>query len=214
MTHTLHRRGSEESLRDDFVVFAIAAQSVNAKGCSPKFEEFFDIVRKYNPSNMGDMKKGNMLVLGEEAVGSNMMDNSIVHAVFNDEETVTAVLKDLKKADLGLSIVVSGIIHSIDQCCKKNGMHMHTVERSLGIWGKKELLPEEPILEVSTMCGHGMIPFKLVDKMADDISKGKIKVKDAARIIAKQCVCGVVNVPRVERILSMMADKQPPAVTE
>lgn len=207
MTHTLHRRGSEESLRDDFVVFAIAAQSVNAKGIAPKFEDFYKIVRKYNPSNTGDMKKGNMFVLGDEAVGTGMLDNSIVHAVFNDDETVTAVLKELKAADLGLSIVVSGIVHSVDQCCKKNGMQMHTVERSLGIWGKKEVLPDEPVLEISTMCGHGMIPFNLIDNLAADISANRISTEDAAVIIAKQCHCGVVNVPRVERILNMMAGK-------
>lgn len=207
MTHTLHRRGNEDSLRDDFVVFAIAAQSVNAKGIAPKFEDFYRIVKKHNPSNTGDMKKGNEFVLGDEAVGRDMLDNSIVHAVFNDEKTVVKVLKELKEADLGLSIVVSGIIHSIDQCCRKNDMKMHTVERSLGIWGKRELLPDEPVLEISTMCGHGMIPFKLVDKMAEDISRNRITTRDAAVVIAKQCHCGVVNVPRVERILDMMAGK-------
>ncbi|MFP4482185.1 MAG: hypothetical protein ACLFN0_05245 [Thermovirgaceae bacterium] len=206
MTHTLHRRGSEESLKDDFVVFAIAAQSVNAKNSAPKFEKFFEIVKKHNPSNMGDMKKGNKYMLGLEGVGKDMMDNSIVHAVFNDEETLSVVLKELKTADLGLSIVVSGIVHSIDQCCRKNEMKMHTVERSLGIWGKKEKLPEEPVLEISTMCGHGMIPFDLVDKMAEEVANGKTKLKDAAETIASQCVCGVVNTPRVERILGMMAE--------
>jgi len=207
MTHTLHRRGTEESLRDDFVVFAIAAQSVNAKGIAPKFEEFYKIVRKYNPTNTGDMKKGNLFVLGDEAVGTGMLDNSIVHAVFNDEETVASVLKELKEADLGLSIVVSGIIHSIDQCCKKNGMKMHTVERSLGIWGKKEVLPSEPVLEISTMCGHGMIPFNLIESLVEDISANRISTTEAATTIARQCHCGIVNVPRVERILNVMASK-------
>ncbi|MDI9390457.1 MAG: hypothetical protein QM402_03855, partial [Synergistota bacterium] len=62
MTHTLHRRGSAESLADDFVVFAIAAQGFNAEGAAKKFEKFFDIVKKYNPNNFGDMRTGNSLV--------------------------------------------------------------------------------------------------------------------------------------------------------
>ena len=73
--------------------------------------------------------------------------------------------------------------------------------------GKKEVLPDEPVLEISTMCGHGMIPFNLIDNLAADISANRISTEDAAVIIAKQCHCGVVNVPRVERILNMMAGK-------
>ncbi|MBC7078158.1 MAG: hypothetical protein H5T92_07630, partial [Synergistales bacterium] len=133
MTHTLHRRGSAESLADDFVVFAIAAQGFNAEGAAKKFEKFFEIVKKYNPNNFGDMRTGNSLVAGEDVIRKSFKDNSIVHAVFNDEDTVTKVLKELKDADLGLSIVVSGLVHKTDECCKKVGLEMHTVEKSLGI---------------------------------------------------------------------------------
>ncbi len=205
MTHTLHRRGSAESLADDFVVFAIAAQGFNAEGAAKKFEKFFDIVKKYNPNNFGDMRTGNSLVAGEEVIRKSFKDNSIVHAVFNDEDTVTKVLKELKDADLGLSIVVSGLVHKTDKCCKKAGLEMHTVEKSLGIIGKATRLPDESVLEVTTMCGHGMIAFNLVKKLADDVKKGRTSPNKAAKEIAKQCVCGVVNIPRVERLIKAMA---------
>jgi hypothetical protein len=205
MTHTLHRRGSAESLADDFVVFAIAAQGFNAEGAAKKFEKFFDIVKKYNPNNFGDMRTGNSLVAGEDVIRKSFKDNSIVHAVFNDEDTVTKVLKELKEADLGLSIVVSGLVHKTDECCKKVGLEMHTVEKSLGIIGNTPRLPDESVLEVTTMCGHGMIAFNLVKKLADDVKKGRTSPNKAAKEIAKQCVCGVVNIPRVERLIKAMA---------
>lgn len=205
MTHTLHRRGSAESLADDFVVFAIAAQGFNAEGAAKKFEKFFEIVKKYKPNNFGDMRTGNSLVAGEEVIRKSFKDNSIVHAVFNDEDTVTKVLKELKDADLGLSIVVSGLVHKTDECCRKVGLEMHTVEKSLGIIGKTSRLPDESVLEVTTMCGHGMIAFNLVKKLADDVKKGRTSPDKAAKEIAKQCVCGVVNIPRVERLIKAMA---------
>jgi hypothetical protein len=205
MTHTLHRRGSAESLADDFVVFAIAAQGFNAEGAAKKFEKFFEIVKKYNPNNFGDMRTGNSLVAGEDVIRKSFKDNSIVHAVFNDEDTVTKVLKELKDADLGLSIVVSGLVHKTDECCKKVGLEMHTVEKSLGIIGNTPRLPDESVLEVTTMCGHGMIAFNLVKKLADDVKKGRTSPDKAAKEIAKQCVCGVVNIPRVERLIKAMA---------
>ncbi len=205
MTHTLHRRGSAESLADDFVVFAIAAQGFNAEGAAKKFEKFFEIVKKYNPNNFGDMRMGNSLVAGEDVIRKSFKDNSIVHAVFNDEDTVTKVLKELKDADLGLSIVVSGLVHKTDECCRKVGLEMHTVEKSLGIIGKTSRLPDESVLEVTTMCGHGMIAFNLVKKLADDVKKGRTSPDKAAKEIAKQCVCGVVNIPRVERLIKAMA---------
>ena len=66
MTHTLHRSGNYENLTNDYVIFAIAAQTVNAKGKAPQFKQFADIVLKYNPVNFGDMKTGNIYGVGIE----------------------------------------------------------------------------------------------------------------------------------------------------
>lgn len=208
MTHTLHRRGTEESLKKDFVVFAIAAQTVNAKDAEPKFEKFFDIVLKYNPNNFGDMKQGNSVMVKIEEIKGNFKPNSIVHAVFSDEDTLVKVLKELKEADIGLSIVISGIIHNIDECCKKSNLHIHTVENSLGIWGRIDKLPPDNVLEITTMCGHGMISSNLVFKLADDVAREVTTPREAAEKIAAQCICGVVNIPRVEGFINAMADDQ------
>lgn len=204
MTHTLHRRGTLENLREDYVVFAIAAQTVNAQGAAEKFARFAEIVLKYNPVSFGDMKTGNIFNAGLEKIQEEYKDNSIVHAVFTDPETVAQVLKDLKEADLGLSIVVSGLLEEVASCCRKAGLEPHTVEHSLGIFGRTELLPEEEILEISTMCGHGMVAFSLIEHLVEKVKAGEMTAEKAAREMAKQCHCGVFNPQRAQHIIERM----------
>lgn len=208
MSHTLHRYGHDKaSLEKDYIVFAIAAQTVNAKGIHPEFLEFEKIVKKYDPINYGDMKTGNSVKLDMDTISAQYRDNSIVHAVFNDKETVAAVLKDLAEADLKVSIVVSGLLEETAECCHKAGISPHTVEYSLGIMGKTELLPETPVVEISTMCGHGMVPFTLIKDLAARIEKGLISSHDAAQKLAALCHCGVFNPERAEEILNEMTKK-------
>lgn len=221
MTHTLHRYGEAESLQNDYVVFAIAAQTVNAKGIHPEFKVFEEIVRKYNPVNYGDMKTGNQFGVGIPAIQEGYRDNSIVHAVFTDEDTVADVLSELTKANLNVSIVVSGLLEQTAECCHKAcaephtdecggeaGIKPHTVEYSMGIWGKKELLPEDDVLKITTMCGHGMIAFSSVEYMVERIAKGLITPEKAAEKLASACHCGVFNPARAAIILKAMADRK------
>jgi hypothetical protein len=205
MTHTLHRHGTPESLAGDYVVFSIAAQTVNAKGMAPAFGKFFEIVDKYQPLSWGDMRTGNQFAVGLEAIRAGFKDNTIVHAVFTDKETVAKVLKELAEAELGPSIVVSGILDHVDECCKKAGIQRHTIHQSLGIHGKTEKLPENKVLEISTMCGHGMVAFNLIKKTAKEVQAGKITAEAAANELAAQCHCGIVNPARAAELLREMA---------
>ena len=206
MSHTLHRYGiNEADLQDDYVVFAIAAQTVNAKGIHPQFREFEKIVMKYNPVNYGDMRTGNKFNVGMETVGSSYHDNSIVHAVFTDEATVTKVLKDLYEANLDLSIVVSGLTDHTAACCHGAGIAPHTVEHSMGIWGKTDRLPSEDVLRVSTMCGHGMLSFNLIKDLAQKVAKKRMTSQQAAEKLAGLCHCGVFNPVRAVRIIDKIA---------
>ena len=204
MTHTLHRKGTVDNLAGDYVLFAIAAQTVNAKGSAPKFRKFADIVLKHNPVSFGDMKTGNQFAVGLEKIQNNYQDNSIVHAVFTDEQTVALALKELSDAELGLSIVVSGLLEQVEECCEQVGIETHTVEHSLGIFGQTNCLPSEEVLQISTMCGHGMVAFSLVKHMADQVKKGVLTPQKAAERLAKQCHCGVFNPDRAARILEEM----------
>ncbi len=207
MTHSLHRAGTATNLQNDFVVFAISAQTVNAKDSAPKFARFFEIVAKYNPVNMGDMKTGNIFSAGKEAIQKGFRDNSIVHAVFTDKEVLPKVFKELREANLGPSIVVSGLLHAVDEGCEAAGIKRHTIEHSLGVWGRTDKLPSQEILEVSTMCGHGMVAFNLIKDMVEQIQAGRKTPKEAALELARQCHCGIVNPVRTEQLLKALAAK-------
>jgi hypothetical protein len=206
MTHTLHRHGTAANLENDYVVFAIAAQTVNAKGKAPVFGNFFEIVNKYNPVFAGDMKTGNVLSAGLQAIAEGHRDNSIVHAVYTDKNVVAQVLRELKEAELGLSIVVSGLLDHVDACCSQAGIQRHTIEHSLGIHGNTNLLPENKVLEISTMCGHGMVAFNLINHMVDEIKSDRKTAWEAANELAAQCHCGIVNPVRAAELLALMAE--------
>lgn len=206
MTHTLHRRGTEESLRRDYVVFAITAQSVNAKGMSPVFAKFFEIAKKYDPDNMGDMRQGSTLSIDYSKLVDDVQDNTIAHAVFHDPETVVKLVKELKEADTGASIVISGLCKETNHIAEEAGVDLHTREVSLGIHGNVDKLPSEQVLATTTMCGHGMIAANLVEKLAEKVKKGKTTPRKAAEEIAKQCTCGVGNIERTEALIREMAE--------
>jgi hypothetical protein len=204
MTHTLHRSGKPDSLAGDYVVFAMAAQGINSRGAIPKFKRFADIVLKYNPVNFGDIKTGSIFTVGREAVLLGIRENSVVHAVFTDKNTVLGCLKELKEADTGLSIVVSGLLHDVDAVCRAAGAPRHTVEHSLGIHGATEKLPPRAVCDITTMCGHGMVAFSLVEHLADEVKAGRIEIPAAAEELARQCVCGVFNPQRAVEIIKRM----------
>lgn len=203
MTHTLHRRGTAESLSDDYVLLCMPEPGINDSGSAPKLREFLRIAMHHNPKNIGEMAFGNMYSHKSEEVIANAQ--KIVHAVYDNSAAVVQVLKELKEADLGLSVVVSGILDSVNDCCQKAGLKRHTVEFSLGIWGKTEKLPSDDILEVTTMCGHGLVPTNLVKSLVEDIKNGRKKPEDAAKELVVHCCCGIFNPTRATKLLAAMA---------
>ena len=206
MTHTLHRMGTRESLSGDFVFLYMPAFGINNIDSNVKLRRFLETAQRHNPVNMGDASYGNMHAKGIPNVLDNIKkDGTAVHAVFTNEEDAAAMLKDVKEADMGLSLVVSGIFDRVQELCKKNGIHRHAATYSLGIWGKTEKLPPEPVLEVSTMCGHGMITATRILSVADDVKAGRKSAADAAKDLAKQCDCGIFNPSRAAKLLAAMA---------
>ncbi|MDR2893087.1 MAG: hypothetical protein LBV80_08395 [Deltaproteobacteria bacterium] len=203
MTHTLHRRGTKESLRTDYIVFGITAQQFNGKDSAQVLKKFFDIVSPLHPTNMGDMRQGGMLTVADLPAG--VQDNSIVHAVFNDLETLEEAVRRLKTADLGISIVVSSLCDDVAELAKRNNVKLHTQEVSLGIHGNLKKLPAEEFLHVTTQCGHGLIAANLVKSMVEKVKNGKITPRKASEEICKQCSCGVGNINRTEALLKDMA---------
>jgi hypothetical protein len=207
MTHMLHRSGTVQSLSMDYPILVIAAQSVNAKGTGPKFKKALEIILKHNPVNFGDMKTGNYFRKGFKSVLNSTRENSIAHGVFTNRKDLEECLKELRDADLGMSVVVSGVFTEVWDSLKKIGLKPHSLNISLGVYGKKELLPEQRILDITTMCGHHCVSPLLVRKLVSDIKRDKTCVEDAARELAKPCVCGVFNTLRAEKLLEDILEK-------
>jgi hypothetical protein len=201
MSHTLHRCGKHDDLKNDFVVFCMSAKTVNAKGSGPKMRKFFEILKKYPAVNFGDVKTGSRFNSDWQTIHDGYKDQSVAHYVFSDAAAVAKILKELKEADLGLSVIVSGVFEKVGELCRQAGLPMHTVEYSGGVMGRTERLPKGPVLSITTMCGHGLVSSNLVKKMATQVKKGKKSLPEAAAELAKPCMCGVFNVERAERLL-------------
>ncbi len=201
MTHSLHRRGDRESLGLDYVVFTMSAKGINEAGSGDKMKDFFDILLRYQPVNYGDMVTGNSYVKSPEEIRSNIGDTSIVHGVFTESETVAKILQELKEANLGMSVVVTGIHDETEACCQKSGLEKHTIEHSLGVFGRLRVLPSDEILQLTTMCGHGMVPANLVERMVMEIKRGKKTFREGALELTRPCHCGIYNPVRAERLL-------------
>ena len=77
----------------------------------------------------------------------------------------------------------------------------HTTNHSLGIWGNASLLPDGPVLEITTMCGHGMTSRYLVDDLVKKIEGGSLSIEKAAIELGQPCVCGLFNPKRAEMLL-------------
>lgn len=203
MSHTLHRQGSNEELSHDYVVFAMPSSGLNSEGSKPKLDRVYQILSRHNPVNIGDSKNGSRYSLGSDReVESRIVENELVHGVFTTREQVIEVLKELKEADLGLSVTVSGLTHRVEECCHEVGLAPHTIVQSLGVSGRTELLPnDDRVLRLSTMCGHGLISFNLIMDLAEKVKSGKLSVEDAAQKMAKPCICGVFNPEKAAAIL-------------
>ena len=208
MTHTLHRSGTRESLSGDFVFLFMPAFGINNIDSGPKLRRFFEIALRHNPVNIGNAFYGSMSLMGLQNVLDNVgKDGGCVHAVFSNEEDAFQMLQEVKEADLGLSLVISGIFDKVKELCQRAGIQRHAVTYSLGIWGRAEKLPPEEILDVITMCGHGMVSANRVYAAIEDVKASRKSAGDAAKDLCQQCDCGVFNPVRAARLLSAMAEK-------
>ncbi|MCL5075515.1 MAG: hypothetical protein M1136_07680 [Chloroflexi bacterium] len=204
MSHTLHRQGMAENLTNDYIVFAMSAKGINEKGSAVKLRRFLQMAMEHSPINFGDMKTGNRFTHSLEEIMDGIQDVSIVHAVFTDLDPVVALLRELKEDDLGVSVVVTGLVEPVAESCQRAGLQPHTVEYSLGIWGQTGLLPEPWVLEISTMCGHGQVAFDLVRRLVRQVERGRMTAAEAVMELARPCVCGVFNTERARLLIERM----------
>ena len=216
MTNTLHRYGSGESFKDDYIVFAISARGINDTGAVEKQQRFLEIARKYNPVNMGDASHGavyhpsknlNPLVHWRrnlapdfDTVVRGISCPTTVAAVFDNPDSVVGFVKELKDADIGLSINISGALDKVQECARRAGLERHSVEYSLGFFGQTDRMADSRTLELSTMCGHGMLSFSFVSKLMEWVKQGRRTPEQASTTLARFCSCGVFNTTRACRL--------------
>jgi len=125
MTNTLHRFGAPETFSDDYIVFAMVAREINDVDAPAKLQEFLRLSLKHHPINFGNSLKGAMyqaspsltpLVhwrrkdgVDPEEVVKGIDSCTTVAAVFDQPAGVEALLLDLRRADLGISINISSL---------------------------------------------------------------------------------------------------------
>jgi len=227
MTNTLHRYSEHyaferppnpQPVQDDFIVFAMASRGINDDDLVARYRAFLRLALKHNPVNMGDATKGGMLRPRQdlnpkahwkrdqrpnpEEVIAGIEGHTTIAAVFDNYQDMKAFVDDERSANLGISVNISAPIEDAERCCRETGITRHSVEYSLGFSGRVEKLPDSTVLELTTMCGHGMVSANFAKKMIDWSKENRRSPADLARTMARFCSCGVFNISRAERILN------------
>jgi hypothetical protein len=227
MTNTLHRYSEHyafepppnpQPVNNDFIVFAMASRGINDEQLVEKYRIFLRLALKHNPVNIGDATKGGVLrprrdmnptahwkreqLPDPEEVIAGIEGHTTVAAVFDNYENLKAFVDEVHNANLGISINISAPIDEAQRCCRETGIARHSVEYSLGFCGRVDKLPNATVLELSTMCGHGMVSAQFVEKMIEWVKENRRTPAEVSRTMARFCSCGVFNISRAERILN------------
>ncbi len=225
MTNTLHRFSEHYAftahpdarpIENDYIVFAMATKDVNDDDLQEKYRTFARLALAHNPVNVGDATHGGIYRpqrdlnprahwhRDEQPDADRLLRDidgpTTMAAVFRRWEDMEAFVRDLQKADLGVSVNISAPIDAAARCCKAVGLPRHSVEYSLGFQGRIDRLPDRAVLEIGTMCGHGMVSHNFVKKLIDWVKEGRRTPAQASRYLARFCVCGVFNTVRAEEI--------------
>ncbi len=208
MSHSLHRIGDKENLKNDFVILVRPERGINGEGSSQKNREILQILENCKAINItsarGENYKGNIYECSLDEIMEGIKDGESIYAAFDNQKYLEEFLKIVIEKDFGLSIVVQGICDVVDEVLKKVGLKVHTANHSLGIWGKTEKLPAKNILEITTMCGHGVVSPFLTKKVIGDVKKGLLSSYDGAVMLSKCCICGIFNTTRAEELIKKM----------
>ena len=221
MTNTLHRFGKPENLKDDYIVFILTSKGANDVGALEKARDFLKAALKYDPVNLaGESSKGSLYrpekhlnpfslyVKGRKQTvpPTHLMDEmeppGRALAVFDNKQSLEGFLKELKEMDLGLSVNVSSLVEEVREMAPRTGVRPHSMNYALGFRGKLHLLPDQYVLALTTMCGHGLIASNFAKKMIDTVKEGRSTPEKCAGYMAKFCTCGAFNTSRAVHILN------------
>ena len=226
MTNTMHRQGCCQSLNKDWVIFTHSAAGYNKKGSGPLHKKFAEICLKHRPSNMGigefnrnktnlvkellkDRSESTLYKNGdatEEQINNwkqtiEKMGEEHAYFVFSHADRIQSAIKEVKEADLGVCVCINALYEESDVLLREVGIIRHTVQHSLGFHGDKRKLPSDDVLEISTMCGHGMVSYNLTKTMIENVRQGKMTPERAGEYLMKTCSCGIFNPVRAADII-------------
>ncbi|HMM20677.1 MAG TPA: hypothetical protein PKA10_08040 [Selenomonadales bacterium] len=202
MTHSLHRSGDIESQKKDFNWFMYQTKGINDVNIRDKALEFIAAAEAVGSENWGDVKTGPITRYSSEAIKAKITDKSRIRGVFTKREQVRQFLTRIKERELGMSVVITGVLDEVLPACEEAGVIPHSINYSLGVWGKKDKLPDETTLSITTMCGHHMIPPKFVRHIMRQVEKGRMTPEDGAIQLANFCYCGIFNQVRCAEIIT------------
>ena len=185
MTHSNHRQGTRQNLKNDWVMLSLPYRGPPA--VMEKVEKYNEICRRHHPINPDRPRAWYIWV-------------------FDSRENMQAALKELAEAELGLPVVVSGLFDEVAECCRRAGTAAHTVNHSLGFWGSIEKLPPREILEITTMCGHGLVAPNLVWHLAEKVRLDEVSAASACQEMKMACICDIFNHVRAEELMGRLVD--------
>jgi hypothetical protein len=226
MTNTLHRFQRPDDPKDDYIVFTLTTSGVNDIGATERARAFLEAALKYNPVNInvhsanGPMfrpeKKLNLHTLylrgRKETVSPDQMLKEMkppggrVLVVFDNKKALEEFLKEVKELDLGFSVNVSSLVDDVREMTPRTGVVPHSINYALGFRGSPYRLPDRNVLELTTLCGHGLISNNFARKMINMVKEKRVTPKKAAGYMSKFCVCGAFNTTRAVRILRRAID--------
>jgi len=200
MTNTLHRRGGENDLRRDFVLFCMPSRSITPE-LPAKLRLFTEIALRHGPVNANRLEGRSVTAIDLTRIEEELEEGICLHAVYDHVEAVAGAVRDLVEADLGLPINISGPLAEVQTCCRQAGITRHSVEQSLGTTGRVDRLPRPEVVELNSLCGHGLVGFNLIEAVVGHVRTARIDVEEAARLLARPCQCGCFNPTRAGEVL-------------
>jgi hypothetical protein len=200
--------GTVENLQNDYTIIVRPERGYNNIGSREKQQKVLQALYDCHACNItaarGDKFSGNIYETDIVNIVDGVGEGQSVFAAFDSQENLENFLMFLIKEDFGLSVVVQGLCKNVNDSLSRVGLKQHTTNHSLGIWGKKSLLQDNHILEVTTMCGHGLVSPYLVMKCVDDVKSGHSTAHDAAVILSKVCICGIFNTTRAQELIEAL----------
>lgn len=185
-------------------MLGMCATGFTHEGSADVKKKLYEILIKHPHVNSGEVKTGSEYNAQMDDILAGFVDTSVIHCVFTDKEVVINVLEEIKAADLGVSVILSGVFDETESCCRKSGLTPHTMNCSAGIMGRTDRLPGDRILGITTMCGHGLVAAQLVLSLVKKIRRKKMTLEQAGRDLAQPCICGIFNPKRAEALLEML----------